>query len=111
MAFVPERPSPGGSHSAYLETKDAIYHMISCVEGLLPRVTSRRERRELLELVGRLERMIIEVMLVEELEDDFWTPAPAPADIPPQEDVPEGSGVDRADDADPDQSEDSPPDS
>ena len=91
MAFVPERPSPGSSHSAYLETKDAIYHMISCLEGLFPRVTARRERREILELISRLERIIIEIMLVEELEDDFWAPAPTAGDIPPQEDLPDQS--------------------
>ena len=71
MAFVPERPSPGGSHSAYLETKDAIYHLMSCIEGLIPRITARRERREVFELLGRLERLVIEMMLVEEFDEEF----------------------------------------
>lgn len=72
MAITPERPSPGGSHSAYLETKDAIYHLISCLEGLVPRITSRRERQEIFELISRLERILIEMVLAEELEDEFW---------------------------------------
>jgi hypothetical protein len=76
MAFVPERPSPGGPHGAYLETKDAIYHLMSCLDGLLPRITARRERREVIELVGRLERMILEVMLAEEFEEDIWGSLP-----------------------------------
>ena len=97
MAFGQERPSPGGSHSAYLETKDAVYQLIASLDGLFPRVTSRRERRELLELFGRLERIIIEIMLVEELEDEFWEPTPLPDNIPPAE-ASDGS-----------QSEESPP--
>ena len=85
MAFVPERPSPGGSHSAYLETKDALYHLISCVEGLIPRITSRRERNEIFELVGRLERSLIELMLAEEFEQEMWGLSPPPDEIPPAE--------------------------
>lgn len=74
MSFVPERPSSGGSHSAYLETKDAIYHLISCLDGLVPRIVTRRERVEIFELISRLERVIIDLFLAEELEESVWGP-------------------------------------
>ncbi len=64
---MPDRPSAGGLHSAYLETRDALYHLISCLEGLVPTITSRRERRELFELLGRVERQILDLMIAEEL--------------------------------------------
>ena len=83
MAFVPERPAPGASHSAYLETKDAIYHLISCIEGLLPRITTRRERLEVFELMGRLETMLVDVMITEELDEAF--DATPPQDTPPRD--------------------------
>jgi hypothetical protein len=88
MAFVPERPSPGGSHGAYLETKDAVYHLMSCLEGLVPRITNRRERTEVLELIGRLERMILDLMVAEEFEEGFWQSLPGAGDEPPFEDPP-----------------------
>jgi hypothetical protein len=86
MAYVPERPTPGSSHGAYLETKDAVYHLISCLEGLLPRITSRRERREMFELMSRLERILIEIVLAEEFDEQFWSSGEIEAADPSLED-------------------------
>jgi hypothetical protein len=78
VASFPEGPAPGGPHAAYLETKEAIYHLMACLEGLLPRITTRRERRDTFDLIGRLENMLLEAMIVEELDEEIWGDDGAP---------------------------------
>ena len=71
---APDGGSASSSRGAFLETKETVYHLISCLEGLVPRITGRRERIEIFELLGRLEGMVVEMIVSEEFDEELWGP-------------------------------------